>query len=53
MTLGSRPLSSFYRDDSWFYFDKEFNQIEDESIHDRVYKISRSGFNGGSEAINK
>ena len=53
VTLGSRPLSSSYRDDSWFYFDKESNQIEAESIHDRVYQISMSGFNGGSEAINK
>ena len=51
--LGSRPLSSFYGDDSWFYLDKDSNQIEGESIHDRVYKISRSPFNGGSEAINK
>ena len=53
VTLCSRPLSSSYRDDSWFYFDKESNQIEDESIHDRVYQISKSGLNGGSEAINK
>ena len=53
VTLGSRPLSSSYGDDSWFYIDKNSNQIEAESIHDRVYKISRSQFNGGSEAINK
>ena len=53
VTLGSRPLSSSYGDDSWFYLDKDSNQIEAESIHDRVYKISKPWFNGGSEAINK
>ena len=53
LKLGSRPLSSSYGDDSWFYLDKDSNQIEVESIHDRVYKISQSRFNGGSEAINK
>ncbi len=53
VTLDSRPLASSYRDDSWFYFDKESNQIEAESIHDRVYQISKSDLNGGSESINK
>ena len=53
VTLRSRTLSNSDVDDSWFYFAQDSTQIEEETIHDRVYKLSKSGFNGGSEAINK
>ena len=53
VTLVSRPLSTYYGDDSWFYSSQDPNQIEDESIHDRVYQLSKPAFGGGSESINK
>ncbi len=53
VTLGSRTNPSSYLDDSWFYLPQGSIQIDNDSVHDKVYQLAKSGFDGGSEVINK
>ena len=49
--LGDRAPTTLYPDDFWFYHSSEI-QASSDTIHERIYNISKPGNNGGSELIN-
>ncbi len=50
--LGKRDISAHYPDESWLYSTFTANNL-DNSIHEKVYQLSLSGLNGGSEEIHR
>ncbi len=52
LNLKGKINIKIYSDDSWFY-QKSKALEESEDIHERVYKLSKKGFIGGSEKANE